>query len=96
MLSSIPPRLQLAYVLIAAFTLLGLGFIGVGYGKKPPAITVTQQPLKPLPDPVQETPKPAEPEEVVAHVVGAVKTPKVVRLPAGSRVEDAIRAAGGA
>lgn len=34
--------------------------------------------------------------EVVVHVTGSVKAPGVVRLPAGSRVEDAIRAAGGA
>ncbi len=33
---------------------------------------------------------------VVAHVVGAVAAPGVVRLPAGSRVVDALAAAGGA
>jgi len=34
--------------------------------------------------------------EVVVHVTGAVKEPGVIRLPAGSRVDDAIEAAGGA
>jgi len=34
--------------------------------------------------------------EVVVHVTGAVKKPGVIRLPAGSRVDDAIDAAGGA
>jgi competence protein ComEA len=33
---------------------------------------------------------------VVVHVIGQVKSPGVVRLDAGSRVEDAVRAAGGA
>ncbi|MBW3086471.1 hypothetical protein KEM60_02692 [Austwickia sp. TVS 96-490-7B] len=33
---------------------------------------------------------------VVVHVIGQVATPGVVRLPAGSRVSDALKAAGGA
>lgn len=33
---------------------------------------------------------------VVVHVTGAVEAPGIVRLPAGSRIDDAVRAAGGA
>lgn len=36
------------------------------------------------------------PADVVVHVVGGVNSPGVYRLPAGSRVDDAIKAAGGA
>ena len=38
----------------------------------------------------------ASPALVVVHVVGAVVAPGVVRLPAGSRIVDALAAAGGA
>ncbi|GAA1487585.1 ComEA family DNA-binding protein [Brachybacterium sacelli] len=39
---------------------------------------------------------PSGPAELLVHVSGAVATPGVVRLPAGARVDDALRAADGA
>ncbi|GIV18335.1 MAG: competence protein ComEA [Armatimonadota bacterium] len=44
--------------------------------------------------PSQQTP-PADSDEIVVHVAGAVKKPGLVRIPRGSRVDDAVRAAGG-
>jgi competence protein ComEA len=38
---------------------------------------------------------PAQSNEIVVHVAGAVKNPGIVRIPRGSRVDDAIKAAGG-
>jgi competence protein ComEA len=48
----------------------------------------------PLPGSSPRTPA-AAPGEVVVAVAGKVRTPGLVRLPAGSRVDDALRAAGG-
>jgi competence protein ComEA len=45
---------------------------------------------------IPATGAPATGAEVVVHVVGEVGAPGVVRLPAGSRVVDAVDAAGGA
>lgn len=55
------------------------------------------QPVAPLPTlaaaPVSAVPDP--PDELVVSVVGKVADPGLVRLPAGSRVADALEAAGG-
>ncbi|MGC8783210.1 MAG: helix-hairpin-helix domain-containing protein [Armatimonadota bacterium] len=83
---------------------------GVFSGSDVPAPTIpsdsTRQPSPPalsaptLPaetgeaTPSQGTP-PAESDEIVVHVAGAVKKPGVVRIPRGSRVDDAVKAAGG-
>lgn len=52
--------------------------------------------LLPVVDPTSITTTTAEPPPLVVHVAGAVRDPGVRRLPAGSRIVDAVRAAGGA
>lgn len=62
-----------------------------------PAGESTVQPAGDEPQEAAATPDPAQPTgtDLVVHVTGAVEEPGVVELPAGSRVVDAVRAAGG-
>jgi competence protein ComEA len=73
----------------------------------PPAKPAGSAPAEPGSAGREEAGEPGEPEDrnqagtsapgvVVVHVAGAVTAPGVVRLPAGSRVQDALSAAGGA
>jgi competence protein ComEA len=60
----------------------------------PPMAPGSPGPSDGQPSPPAVEPRPSA--EVVVHVAGKVRRPGVVRLPAGSRVIDAVEAAGGA
>lgn len=63
----------------------------------PPALSTLTPPVETgeaASTPAQNTP-PAQSGAIVVHVAGAVKKPGVVRIPRGSRVDDAVKAAGG-
>ena len=86
--SSLPTLL--AVVIIAAAVLGGVVLL---MASRPAPVTITINPPPPTPAPTPTfTPSP-----VVVYVTGAVNQPgALVTLPAGSRVNDALAAAGGA
>ena len=80
-----------ALVLIAVVVVVAAGVVAwrlrpVADPVDPPSVPVAEQP----------DPSPSGGTELVVSVVGKVRHPGVVRVPAGSRVVDAVRAAGGA
>ena len=93
------------FVLLGCLLLVGLGVL-YGVTQLRPSSLVAQQRgasifsdtsdtdlgLDILPSPAAP---PAEVEYIMIHIVGAVYTPDVYSLPAGSRVIDAVRLAGG-
>lgn len=103
-------RATLLSVYAASIALAGL--LGYGWGRggtQPAPQTATLQGStvevidlsKPEPAPqtspvVAEPSEPTPPTELAVHVAGAVKNSGVYRLPPNSRVDDAIRQAGGA
>ena len=85
--------------LVALVVLLGLvALVVAAFALSPRGVTV-ERAVEEVPqeelEPSVEEAAPAEVEKVVVHVDGAVAAPGVYELPAGSRANDAVAAAGG-
>jgi competence protein ComEA len=93
-------RQRVAIALLALAALAGGGFVWARATPRLAGATTGQETVAPsnqtLPRAAPDTSATAAPsDEVAVHVAGRVRRPGLVRLPAGSRVQDAIRAAGG-
>lgn len=93
-------RQRVAVALLALAALAGGGLVWARATPQPTGAAAadgaTAAPGQTLPRAAPDTSAPGGPsDEVAVHVAGRVRRPGLVRLPAGSRVHDAIRAAGG-
>ena len=93
-------RQRVAVALLALAALLGTGIVWARATPRLAGSPAGQGAVAPadqtLPRAAPDTPSTTGPRDRVAvHVAGRVRRPGLVRLPAGSRVHDAIRAAGG-
>lgn len=97
---------RLHVVIVAAIVVLGILLAGwavlrarpVAVAVTPPAVESTASPARGPSSAGKEAGDPAASEsaaEVMVHVLGAVRKPGVVKLAAGSRVQDALQKAGG-
>ena len=90
-------RIGLAMLVIAAVVVGVVWYrIGVGSGSEPPRAATADRTVTPQ---TGATPAPSTTDRrgtILVHVAGAVATPGVVELASGSRVIDAVEAAGGA
>lgn len=74
---------------IVLILIVAIAIYAAGHSKKQEDIEIAQS------NDTKTTETTEEPEEVIIDICGAVNDSKVVTLPAGARVEDAIKAAGG-
>jgi competence protein ComEA len=90
-------RQRVAVALLALAALVGAGVVWARATPRPAGQEAAAPADQTLPRAAPDTSGPAGPSDRVAvHVAGRVRRPGLVRLPAGSRVQDAIAAAGGA
>ena len=87
MLSHLSPKERLAYAALAIVFLAVAGYVG-GRSYRPSEPIVIQELKSKAPLAMQDS-------TVIIHVTGCVAKPGVYKLPPGSRVNDAILAAGG-
>jgi competence protein ComEA len=91
-------RIGLAMLVLAAVVVGVVWYrIGVGSGSEPPPRTATSERASTPLTGAESAPSTTDARSaILVHVAGAVATPGVVELAAGSRVIDAVEAAGGA
>ena len=75
---------------VVLILIIAIAIYAAGHGDKKEELDIAQNNNE-----TQTEVQSEEPEEVIIDICGAVNDSKVVTLPAGARVEDAIKAAGG-
>ena len=80
-------------VLSAGIMLVAVVIVAIGFVRRPEPPRVVVQAAAPATRPIASPPVP---ERLVVHLSGEVIMPGVYRLPVGARIEDALKAAGGA